>query len=47
MMVMVVEDLVVAVVAVVAEGPPNMRKRSSTFRCGGAAYLAYRSSMVR
>ena len=43
-MVMVMEDLVVAVVA---EGPPNMRKRSSTFRYGGAAYLADRSTMVR
>ena len=31
----------------VAEGPPNMRKRSSTFRYGGAAYLAYRSLTVR
>ena len=44
MMVMVVEDLVVAVVA---EGPPNMRYRSSTFRHVGAAYLADRSAMVR
>ena len=36
-----VEDLVVA------EDPPNMRKRSSTFRYGGFAYLADRSAMVR
>ena len=40
----IVEDLVLAVVA---ERPPNMRKRSSTFRYGGAAYLADRSAMVR
>ena len=39
-MVMVMEDLV-------AEGPPNMRNRSSTFRYGGFAYLADRSAMVR
>ena len=40
-MVMVMEDLVVA------EDPPNMRNRSSTFRYGGFAYLADRSAMVR
>ena len=39
-MVMVMEDLV-------AEGPPNMRNRSSTFRYGGFEYLADRSAMVR
>ena len=43
-MVIVMEDLGVAVVA---EDPPNMRNRSSTFRYGGAAYLADRSAMVR
>ena len=32
---------------VVAERPPNMRKRSSTFRYGGFAYLADRSARVR
>ena len=31
----------------VAEDPPNMRKRSSTFRYGGVAYLADRSATVR
>ena len=31
----------------VAEDPPNMRNRSSTFRHGGLAYLADRSAMVR
>ena len=31
----------------VVERPPNMRKRSSTFRYGGFANLADRSSMVR
>ena len=31
----------------VAEDPPNMRNRSSTFRYGGLAYLADRSAMVR
>ena len=36
-----VEDLVVA------EDPPNMRNRSSTFRHGVPAYLADRSAMVR
>ena len=40
-MVMVMEDLGVA------EDPPNMRYRSSTFRHGGFAYLADRSAMVR
>ena len=43
-MVMVVEDLVVVVVA---EGPSNMQYRSSTFRYGGAVYLADRSATVR
>ncbi len=41
MMMVMVEDLVVA------ERPPNMRKRSSIFRYGGAVYLADRSAMVR
>ena len=36
-----VEDLVVA------EGPPNMRNRSSTFRYRGLVYLADRSTMIR
>ena len=31
----------------VAEDPPNMRNRSSTFRYVGLAYLADRSAMVR
>ena len=31
----------------VAEDPPNMRNRSSTFRYGGFAYLADRSATVR
>ena len=39
-MVMVMEDLGVA------EDPPNMRNRSSTFRYGGFAYLADRSATV-
>ena len=37
----VVEDLAVA------ERPPNMRNRSSTFRYRGVAYLADRSATVR
>ena len=41
MVIVMVED------AVVAERPPNMRNRSSTFRHGGFAYLADRSAMVR
>ena len=41
MVIVMVEDLVVA------EDPPNMRNRSSTFRYGGFAYLADRSAMVR
>ena len=40
-MVKVMEDLVIA------EDPPNMRNRSSTFRYGGFVYLADRSAMVR
>ena len=40
MVMVIVED------AVVAERPPNMRKRSSTFRHGGFAYLADRSATV-
>ena len=47
MVMIIMEDLVVAVVVVVAERPPNMRYRSSTFRHVGAAYLADRSSTVR
>ena len=39
--VMVTEDLVVA------EDPPNMRNRLSTFRYGSLVYLADRSVMVR
>ena len=40
-MVIVMEDLVIA------EDPPNMRNRSSTFRYVGLAYLADRSATVR
>ena len=41
MVVVMVED------AVVAERPPNMRIRSSTFRYGGFANLVDRSATVR
>ena len=41
MVIVIVEDLEVA------EGPLNMRNRSSTFRHGGFAYLADSSAMVR
>ena len=41
MVIIIVED------AVVAERPPNMRKRSSTFRHRGFAYLVDRSLTVR
>ena len=47
MVMMAVEDAVVAEDLVVAEDPPNMRNRSSTFRYGVLAYLADRSAMVR